>query len=744
MSKTIKTLIDIDAVRLYLVRIGAEPRSLRTAVVRQDHGKYWKDLAVIRFGKEGEVSASNPSFNPTAEEAEAIKKAWAKTSFPEHTRVNSIVGSNPPAELKQAKKENVFEFRDNENNIIMVQLRTTNKAGDKAYIPWTYWSDGIWRKCEPDGKLPLFNAHLLKDAAVVFIHEGAKAARAVQNLVGGKGAEATKALADHPWGQDLAHAVHLGWIGGALSPERTDWSAIGEAGVKRAYIVGDNDNPGRAAVPQIAKQLRIPTFAVQFTDEFPASFDLADEFPKRMFTDDTLARYYTGPKFRDCVHPATWATDPVVIDAGGKSKVVHVLRDSFKNMWAYVSEVDAFVCKEMPTTIFNETVLNKFVHSFSDVKETSHLITKAYSGQTMRLCYRPDHKGLIVTFHNTSAINLHTPSSVVARAGDIGPWIKFLDYLFPRERERKEVERWCATLIAKPEVRMGYALLLISESQGIGKTTLASQVLAPLVGTANVGWPGEMDIASSFNGWAANKRLIIISEVYAGSSWKAYHTLKSVITDREINVNEKYQRAYLTENWAHLIACSNSMRALKVEQDDRRWFYPEMAEKPWPGTKFAEFRRWLESGGLSIIRHWADNFKDYVKPYDRAPMTDGKIEMIEGSLSEAQREAAAVGDAVVALGKPAALIMSAVKSWVQQQSQGKVHDSDYELRRTMAKREGLKQYPKRLKIGARMEYVMINAHLQDALQRLKGDDGDRGQVVRAHIIDVSSIMSAAM
>jgi len=184
--------------------------------------------------------------------------------------------------IKEADKKDVFEFRNQHGKIVMIQVRI-EREGDKNYVPWTYWSDDIWRACEVDGPLPLYNAEKLKDASTAYIHEGAKAARHCQWMVEGKTQEARDALKTHPWGEELSGAVHLGWVGGALSPYRTDWSAIQRMGIKRAYIVADNDEPGRSAVPAIAQQLRMPTFTIQFTDEFPPSFDLADEFPESLF-----------------------------------------------------------------------------------------------------------------------------------------------------------------------------------------------------------------------------------------------------------------------------------------------------------------------------------------------------------------------------------------------------------------------------------------------------------------------------
>jgi hypothetical protein len=118
-----------------------------------------------------------------------------------------------------------------------------------------------------------------------------------------------------------------------------------------------------------------------------------------------------------------------------------------------------------------------------------------------------------------------------------------MEYLFINESERHEALRWCATLIARPDIRMHYGMLLISERQGVGKTTLGAGILAPLVGIQNVGFPGENDITAAFNEWVAHKRLAIVSEIYSGSSWKAYHALKAVITDKDITVNQKVYAA---------------------------------------------------------------------------------------------------------------------------------------------------------------------------------------------------------
>ena len=735
----IKSLDDLKSVRAYLVRIGAEPRSLKTAIIREQYGNYWKDICTIRFSKVGEVSCSVDEFLPTDIEAAAMAEEFETVKWPQLMPLPNLV--KVPRMISEAEPEDIYEFRNGEGKITMVQVRIERATGEKNYVPWTHWDDGEWRACEPDGPLPLYNGEKLKDSYSVFIHEGAKAARYMQWMVSGETSEARTALAEHPWGRELRGSVHLGWIGGALSPYRTDWSMLTRMGVKRAYIVADNDEPGRAAVPAISQQLRIPTFTIQFTDEFPASFDLADDFPPHLFGSTGDQAHYIGPSWRDCLHPATWATDLV---SNPKGKPTPVLRDSFKSMWAYVEEADLFVCTEMPEILRSETILNKMLAPFSHAAETCRLIVRAYRGRSTRICYRPDHDGLMVTFRGSSAINLHVPPSIKPQKGDTALWDEFLSYMFVNEAECDAVKLWIATLIARPGTRMAYGMLLVSERQGIGKTTLCSHILAPLVGDNNVGYPGEAEISSSFNGWMANKRLIVVNEIYSGSSWKVYHALKPVITDRDVSVNQKYMREYTIENWCHVVASSNSMRALKMENDDRRWFYPEVTEVPWPQEKFVALRSWIESGGLSIIKHWADNQKRYVHPAERAPMTDRKREMIEGSRSEAQAEAVALAEAVRDKDEPIAMAMKDIVMWVRASSQGRVFDSDYELRKSMVE-AGLFLWPKRIRANGRLQNVLMNGKLWDEVKRLEVVKGGEDlNLIRERCCQPGDVMETAM
>jgi hypothetical protein len=214
--------------------------------------------------------------------------------------------------IKAVELDSLFELCDRDGRVVMIQQRVDPENGEGKYRPWSYWSDDQWRRMEPDGPLPLWGMEHLGDNTTVFLHEGAKAARAVHRLVNPRSEEEERALAAHPWGRELQGAAHLGWIGGAPNPSRTDWSVLAAAGVTRAYIVADNDALGVAAVPKISKLLSpypITVHAVRFDEKFTLGFDLADPFPKALYRKRLDGKsVYSGPSFRDSTRPVTWAT----------------------------------------------------------------------------------------------------------------------------------------------------------------------------------------------------------------------------------------------------------------------------------------------------------------------------------------------------------------------------------------------------------------------------------------------------
>jgi len=160
----VKSLNDIPSVAAYLKRIGAEPRSLRSAVVRENKGPYWEDIAVIFFEQSGKIKAPE-NYAPTEKEQLAIEIDCQSVTWPQIRTMKTL--ADLPEELKKIPARNVFEFRNLNDEIIMLQVRMDLGEGEKRYVPWTYWDDNQWRKMEPEGPLPLWGIDQLKNQSTV-------------------------------------------------------------------------------------------------------------------------------------------------------------------------------------------------------------------------------------------------------------------------------------------------------------------------------------------------------------------------------------------------------------------------------------------------------------------------------------------------------------------------------------------------------------------------------------------------
>lgn len=654
-SNKISSVSELLAAMAYLNRIGAKVTSVYCAEVRDESGQYPRCLARIKFGATGQISIKlladedldYETLKPNEFEEQSIKIAFQQADFCQIQPTTDAISL--PAPLQEARERDkdldyplhYVEFKeinsrlygDSTPRLVMIQERGETADGRKFYREWTYWTDGKWRVERPE-QLPLWGLEQLSEHAVVFVHEGAKAAAFCRWLTRGC-MESRRYLLDHPWGKSLDHAAHLGWVGGANMPELTDWAALKKAHVKKVYVVTDNDEAGKRVISVISKALRgIEVYWVKPDESFPIGFDLADQMPAGV------------GDYSDYVYPATWATQTVPFSKppgrGRPPKPSYQLYDSFAGQWGCVIEGPApmLVNKEKGTR-YTERAFNAFIAAFSDANDVSSLMQKRAGAIFEGLAYRPGDSRREFNEAQRRKLNLWrgpTLQQVDGVNGNI--WVEYLEHLIPNPVDRHEVCKWLATLVARPQTRMKYGLLLFSSTQGTGKSTL-NTALRAVLGSWNCSQPQEADIVKSdFNGWIAEKQLVFVNEIYAGANWQAYTKLKEFVAEDTIRVNEKYMPGFEIENWAHFILCSNQSAGVALESQDRRFLVPRVTEELRCATKWHEFHEWLKNGGPYAIRLWAEAYieqKGAVREADRAPMTARKQTLIEDSRTDEGR-----------------------------------------------------------------------------------------------------------
>jgi hypothetical protein len=623
---TTKAFKHPKSVLSYFERIGAEVLHFRRAMVKIHKGSYYIERALIKINADGTVSSSVKEFAPTDSEAEMMMEDLKGVEFPKTITAKTTDG------LKRLVKGEIYSFTDRRNGeITMVQERRMSANGLKNYIPWVFLSSGDWVAMEPEGDLPFFKPRESRSARIM-IHEGAKAADYAEKIATGV------IEPDHPWREELAGYEHWGMIGGALAPHRSDYEELRRESPTEVVYVCDNDAPGTSALQKVSKGWGKSLKGILFGKRFPPSWDMADKMPVELFQKGR----YIGPCLADLLEPATLATEVIPPEDGKKGRSTTVLRSEFAEEWLHCITPEVFVHREWPNRLLTLGEFNSRVSPFSHVDDTGRLLKKAFGSKAAVIKYIPsDPPGIYAGSKSGMYINTFAPSTVVAEKGDVTPWLDFMETMIPDEGDREEILRWCATLIARPDIRMLYGVLLISEAQGIGKGTLGERILAPLIGELNVSYPSEQEIVdSNFNYWLAHKRLAVVHEIYQGQSSKAYNRLKSIITDKNVTVQKKYQPNYEMENWVHVFACSNSLRAIKLSMDDRRWLVPKLSEEVRPAKFWEQFNTWLSfEGGLQMIKFWAGEFVKKHGAVQRgavAPWTALKRTIVEENYSPGQ------------------------------------------------------------------------------------------------------------
>ena len=224
------------ALRAYIDRIGAEQKNFRRFVVRkQDDGsRYYRDIAVIWIDpdtKEPFCKSDIDELKPTDIETAVIKAELAAVAFPKSCNATW----DEVDLLKQSGQVTgtlfVIPVVNKRDEVRMCHERRVNpRTGETFYLPWTYFTSDRWLQMEPDpGELPFWKPRQIRNKASVMVHEGAKAAAFIDDLLNNPARREERE--SHPWAEELSDYEHWGTIGGAYATYRCDFTSLHRAGI---------------------------------------------------------------------------------------------------------------------------------------------------------------------------------------------------------------------------------------------------------------------------------------------------------------------------------------------------------------------------------------------------------------------------------------------------------------------------------------------------------------------------------
>jgi hypothetical protein len=218
-----------------------------------------------------------------------------------------------------------------------------------------------------------------------------------------------------------------------------------------------------------------------------------------------------------------------------------------------------------------------------------------------------------------------------AAEGDTSLWDQLMDHLFGADEEglmaRTYFEQWCAFPIRNPGEKMHVAAVLVSYTQGSGKS-LTFNLVGSVYGN-NFAEIGPEQLVSTFNEYLVGKQFVLGDEVTNREDIrKQIDAFKRMISRRTVEINSKNLRQYMITDCVNWGLTSNYMDSIYVDDEDRRFFIWKVRGGRLPQQLKDDLVAWWKSGQSAAALRWYFEHIDLAgfDPTERAPDTSAKAE----------------------------------------------------------------------------------------------------------------------
>jgi len=261
--------------------------------------------------------------------------------------------------------------------------------------------------------------------------------------------------------------------------------------------------------------------------------------------------------------------------------------------------------------------------------------------------YLPGIEETVTDIEGSTILNVFNPKTLPQEAKDyteegisaINLIRNHIKFICTTDEDTEILLSWLAFQVQYPGKRILWAPV-IQSIQGVGKTFFG-ELLRACLGDRNIGTVSPTQVTSDFNAWATNVVVNVLEElrVKGHNRHDAVNSLKPLITDRMIQINEKGVTPYMTYNTTNYMVFTNYKDALPLDTDDRRWwiiFVPIQSLEHLPryvgyeaGEYFDKLFHAVRNHG-GEIRKWLmhHDISDEFKRIKQAPITQHKRLMI--------------------------------------------------------------------------------------------------------------------
>ncbi len=304
----------------------------------------------------------------------------------------------------------------------------------------------------------------------------------------------------------------------------------------------------------------------------------------------------------------------------------------FRDEWCFVSGIKRFVHIGRLTEWDKEQFDAMHAPLFDKGKPSDHVLKNPNFRRVEDSTYWPQEP-IWVTENGKSKLNYWRPHELTARRGDVTPFLKHVQYLFPEGLEGKILIDYLAYQVQNPGQKVHWAVL-IEGAQGNGKSYFA-EVMRRVLGPANVRTVANDALHETFTGWQRNTQLIVVEEMMARQRLELMNKLKPMITESWCQIREMYRPPYDQPNRFNFLFFTNHRDSIIIDSTDRRYCVLKTDSPPHPdgNAYYAPLFDWTRNNADVLLWYLRDEVKlDGFQPKAHAPMTAGKKELVLQSM----------------------------------------------------------------------------------------------------------------
>ena len=217
-----------------------------------------------------------------------------------------------------------------------------------------------------------------------------------------------------------------------------------------------------------------------------------------------------------------------------------------------------------------------------------------------RVIYDPEGK---INVAGERVINTWTGFAFQPRRGNWGRMRLHLWVIICR-RDRavfRFVICWLAHAVQHPGTSPGSVIILASQFEGTGKTMVVNWMQA-MFGRHGLVLESAELLLATFNAHLVDKSFIGVNEPSFAGDHRQQKLLKARVSDPQMTIEGKYQKAYQVENIAHMMFTTNEPRPVAAGAAARRFCLPDVDNcQAGRAAYFDPIHRQANSGGREAM-----------------------------------------------------------------------------------------------------------------------------------------------